>query len=211
MGAFGGSMSFSTFLVRGDPPEGDIREPFLQGIRRNTFRPLVPEEEATDRGGWCSISGPLDLDLEHDKVFYGSYLNLGLRLDKWRIPAPVLKAHVGEAELRVLDERGKERLSKHEKEDVKAMVVAALRRQMMPAMKVIDMVWNLDTGVVRLWNQSTTIHELFEDLFKKSFDLELVPMNPYVAAGTLGLDDRIMDNIEELAHAQFHVTILEEA
>ena len=54
-------------------------------------------------------------------------------------------------------------------------------------MKVVDMSWNLDSGVLRFWNSSARIHEVFEDLFESTFDLRLVRDAPYVVAANAGL------------------------
>ncbi len=201
MGALKGTISFSKFHVRGELPDA-FRDVFVDSVRLRAFRPLTVEEE--ERTGWCSIENPLDCDLDHTRMYFNSYLNLGLRTDRWQIPSPLFKAHFGEAEREHLAKRGREKLSKREKEELKAVVSRRLRAQLMPVMKVIDLSWNLDTGVVRFWNQSPRVHEGLCELFEDTFRVELVPASPYIAAREFGLSEAHARAFEAIKPTLFH-------
>jgi hypothetical protein len=202
LGALKGSISFTRFYVRGALPE-PLHERFLEAASLRAFRPLEVEEEDEERAGWCSIEDPFDLDLDHGKIFYNSYLNLGLRIDRWRIPGPLFKAHFAEAERKHLAERGRERLSRREKTELKVTVSRRLRRQVIPAMKVVDLSYNLVTGVVRFWSQSPRLHERLQELFHATFRLELVPESPATTAARLGLTAAQQKALEDLERTTF--------
>src|SRR6202012_2825245 len=102
--------------VRGDLPD-DFRDAFVESLRLRAFRPLGLEDDEP-RVGWCSVENPLDCELDHGKVFFNSYLNLGLRIDRWQIPGPLFKAHFAEAERERLAKRGRDKLGEKEKEGV---------------------------------------------------------------------------------------------
>lgn len=203
MGALKGSISFSKFYVRGELPDG-FRDRFVERIRLRAFRPLTVEEDAEQRAGWCSIENPLDCELDHGKIFFNSYLNLGLRTDRWQIPSALFKAHFGEAEREHLAKRGREKLGRREKEELRAIVSRKLRAQLMPVMKVVDLSWNLEAGVVRFWNQSPRAHESLAELFEETFELELVPESPYTAARELGISGEQLKMFEVLKPTVFH-------
>lgn len=203
MGAFGGSMTYTTFHVRGEVEAG-FRDRFLKGIQREAFKELAVESEDEESVGWVAIEHPFDTELDYDKVFFNSYLNLGLRLDRWRIPAPLFRAYFTDAERKYLAETGRERLSKRDKEELKAVVTLRLKRQSIPAMKVVDLSWNLDTGVVRFWNQSAKVHETLEELFEASFGLHLMRATPYVVAMQCGLDEARLDALLDLEPTPVH-------
>lgn len=203
MGALKGSISFSKFYVRGDLPDG-FRDRFVERIRLRAFRPLTVEEDEEQRAGWCSIENPLDFDLDHNKIFFNSYLNLGLRTDRWQVPAALFKAHFAEAEREHLAKRGRDKLGRREKEELRAIVSKKLRAQLIPAMKVVDLSWNLEAGVVRFWNQSPRAHEGLCELFAQTFELELVPESPYTAARELGLTSEQQNAFELLKPTVFH-------
>ena len=56
-------------------------------------------------------------------------------------------------------------------------------------MKVVDLSYNLTSGVVRFWSHSAKMKESLQEIFADTFHLELVPHGPYVAAMRLGPND----------------------
>lgn len=197
LGAFRGSISFSKFHVRGELP-ADFRDRFVEAIRMRTFRELDPTAEADHGLGWCAIDQPFDLDLVHEKVFFGDYLNLGLRVDTWRIPSSLFKASFREAERAYLAEHGSEKLTRSQKESLTAVVTRALRQKVVPAMSVVDLSWSLGDGVVRYFHQSPKQHEAMRDLFEKTFSLELAEDGAYLAAEKRGLGETLLDMLPRL-------------
>lgn len=188
VGAFAGSLSYSKFFVRGDVPE-DYQNGFMRRIRHRAFQPLTPEDDADEHLGWSVIGSPLDLVLGYENVYYRQYVCLGMRVDRWRIPGPLLKAHFAQAQQELLEKKGKERLAQTEKQQLRALVTAKLKRQLLPAMAATDSVWNIDTGVVLLWSHSKAVQERFSALFEATYGVELAANSPFVAATEPGLLD----------------------
>lgn len=207
MGALNGSISYSRFYVEGDLPQG-FKERFVEALRARAFEPLTAESEEEEHVGWCSIEHPLDLELDAHKLFFNSYLNVGWRVDRWRIPGPILKAYYTEAERAYLAENNKERLSRSEKVDLKAVVTAELKQKLMPTMKVIDVSWNVHTGVLRFWNQSAKTAEHFQAYFEETFEgLRLIPDTPYTAAIQYALDDTQVGLLADLTPTVLHADL----
>lgn len=181
MGLYRGGMTFSRFHVRGDVPDG-FQERFLEAIALRIFRELDPAEEIDQRAGWCAPDDPFDLDPTYDQLFLGGYLNLGMRVDTWRIPRSLFKAAMRDAERQTLAQSGEEKLSRAKKKDLEALLKARLRRKVIPAMRVFDLSWNLDAGVVRFFSQSAKTQEQMVELFEKTFGLDLALDGMYLAA-----------------------------
>lgn len=203
MGALKGTITYTKLYVRGELPDG-FRDSFVERIRLRAFQPLTVEDDVEQRAGWCSIEDPLDTELDHNKIYFNSYLNLGLRTDRWVIPGPLLKAHLAEAEREHLQKRGRERLSKREKEEIRVTVSRRLRRQVLPVMGVVDLSWNLTTGVVRFWSQSPKALESMMELFEDTFQLPLLPESPAASAISLGLSAAQQQALEALTPTVFH-------
>jgi len=204
MGALRGSIGYSKLHVRGDLPER-FADRFVEAIRLRAFRPLTPADEDDERVGWVSIHHPFDTDLDHAKAFANEYLNLGLRIDRYRIPTAILKAHLAEAEAARLTDTGQSKLSKTQKEDVKAMVVRRLREQFLPAMRVVDFSFNVQTKVVRFFSHSTKMQETLIEHFESTFKLGLVHDGVYVRAENLGFSSGLLDKVAALEPELFHV------
>ena len=175
----------------------------MSAIQHRVFRELSVEEEAEERAGWCNVEHPLDLDLDHDKVFFNDYLNLGLRVDRWRIPGNLFKATFKDAERAYLAETGKEKLGRHDKDELRFTVTRALRRKLMPVMRVVDLSWNLNQGVVRFWSQSAGAMAVMVDLFEDTSPLQVVPHGVYTAARERGLPDSQLDTLPQLTPSHF--------
>ena len=187
MGAFRGSLTYSKFHVRGDLPQ-DFKTRFVEAIRLRTFRELDPGEEADHRSGWCSVEHPFDLDLTPEKVFWNGYLNLGFRTDTWRIPGALFKASFREVEREFCAANGIDKLSRAQKKNLEAVVISQLRRKLVPTMKVVDLSWALDEGVVRFFQQSPKVHDEMIELFEKTFELDLALEGAFLLAETRGLE-----------------------
>jgi len=189
LGALRGSLTYARFFVTGEVP-GDLAGASLKRLRAAASQPLVPDEDVSERHGWCSIEDPMDTDLDHEKIFFNEYVCLGLRIDRWVVPKPLLNAHLRDAEAAILEKKGLERLGRKARADLKLFVLKKLRRQMVPVTKSVDLVWNVNTGVARFFSQSAKIHLLVQELFEKTFRLKLVPESPGTAAERRGLDAR---------------------
>lgn len=203
MGAFRGSITYTKFYVATELPS-DFRDAFVEKMRLRAFRPLDPKEEEDFRAGWCSIADPFDLDITHSKVFFNDYLNVGFRVDRWRIPGPLFKAAFRAAEKEWLAKQGLEKLGRAQKKNLEKIVTAQLRQKVVPAMQVTDLSWNLNSGVVRFFSKSPKSHELLSELFEKTFDLRLVPEGAYTTAERRGLPERLLESLPELEPSLFH-------
>lgn len=202
MPALKGSLTYARFFVEGAPPK-DFREKFMRAIRLRAMQPLTADEDAAERSGWCAIGEPFDIDLSYDGVFYNNFINLGFRTDRWSIPGPLVKTRMREAESAYLLKRGREKLSRSEKNELKEVVLRKLRKQFVPVTRAIDLSWSLEDGVIRFFSQSARPTATMLELFEKTFNLKLVPEAPYTLAARLGLS-----KTEEQAWTKLEVTQL---
>lgn len=186
MSALKGSLTYARLFVEGDLPK-DFRDRFTKAIRLRAMKPLEPDEEVLERNGWCAVGEPFELDPPYEDVFYNEYLNLGFRTDKWAIPGALLRAKLREAEAAQLAKKGRERLTREEKAELKEFVVKRIKKQLAPVTRVVDLSWSLNEGVVRFFSQSERAALAVSDLFHRTFGLKLVPEAPYTLAARLGL------------------------
>ncbi len=205
MGALRGSLTFSRFFIVGAVPD-DLPGFGLKRIRANACQPLDPEEDIAEKHGWASVLDPFDTDLDHEKVFFNEYAVISMRVDRWVVPGPLLKAHLRDAEEKLLERKGLEKIGKKAKADLKAMVVRKLRKQLVPVTRSVDLVWNIPTGVVLFFSHAKKSHELAQELFEKTFKLKLLLESPGTAIYRRGLTPA-----EELLFANLEPTVLADA
>ncbi len=188
MSLFRGTLTFVRFYVTGEVPSSGFEDLALGQIQKRIQRPLGVDDEEAERSGWCKVADPFGLELEHMDVFYNEYVNLGYRTDKWAIPGALLKSKVAEAEQILLAKKGRERLSRKEKAELKELVARKLRKTLTPQVRVNDVSWNTSDGLVRFFGASPRVLLAFSELFEKTFGLKLVQEAPYTLANRLGLE-----------------------
>ncbi len=157
--------------------------------RTSASAPSAPSGSTTTSRAWAGAPSRTASTATSvtTRFYFNGYLNLGLRVDRWHIAGPLFKAHFAEAERERLAKRGRDKLGKKEKEELAAAVSRRLRKQIVPTMKVVDLSWNLDAGVVRFWSQSPRLCETLGEIFEATFGVDLVPESPFTAADRLGL------------------------
>lgn len=202
MPALRGSLTYSRFYIDGDVPE-DFREKYMRAIRLRAMKPLEPEDDDLDRSGWCKLGEPFEIELHYDDVFYNEHVALGFRTDRWRIPGPMLKARVREAEASYLEKKGREKMGRKERTELKETVARKLRKQTAPATRVVDLTWSMNDGLVRFFSHSDKAAGNMTELFHKTFGLRLIPESAYTLAGRLGLS-----KAQESAWQEIEVTVL---
>lgn len=176
---------------------------YLKSIQLRKFEPLVAEDEVSERVGWCVVDRVFDLEFEHNKVFYNSYLNLGVRVDRWRVPPALLKAELAQAEEELRVKKGLNKLGRAQKADLKQRITVRLRKRTLPASRVYDLSWNMNTGVVLFWSHAKRLHEELAELFKSTFSLDIIPESPYMAAVECGLTDEQLHVLRGVEQSTF--------
>jgi hypothetical protein len=181
LGARGGTLTFTRFFTQGALPK-DLRRKFLEAAKLRVFAPLKPEDEALEASGWCVMERPFDLELDSAKMFHDSFVLLGFRVDRYRIPGALLKSQIADEEQRQLARGKKTKLSRNEKLEIKDRVVMRLRKKVIPTSKAIDLCFHLDSGVVLFFGHSKRMILDFMALFEKTFGLPLLEDSPHAAA-----------------------------
>jgi DNA recombination-dependent growth factor C len=175
MGALKGSISVRRYAVRDKLPD-DARRKLLKGIRAHVFTPIDPRSDLDRSVGWVSMVDAEDVDLQPNQIFAvaegGEQLRLALRIDVLKPSAPDVRRQVETRALAIEAKEGR-RVGKRERRELKAVVVAELRLRTPPRVRVVDVVWNLDTRRIYLWSQVKSVNEAFLDLFARSFALDI--------------------------------------
>lgn len=187
MSATTGSLSYQRFFVETKLPRDFVARAH-DAIQKQVMRPLTADEPDAERSGWCLMGDAMDLELDRERVFLDGFLNLGLRTDRWAIPAALLKTRLREAEARQRGKKGREKLGKREKAELKEVVTRELRKKLLPSIRVVDLSWSLEDNVIRFFTHNKKASAVLLQLFQKTFGFEPVPESPFTLGRRLGLD-----------------------
>ena len=181
MGIFQGSAALTRYRIKGELPES-FTEFVNQRIKLFAFRPIEDstEEQAT---GWVAAHDYLDTEFAYAAYYLDPYITLGFRVDQRKVPAALLKKYHRMEINRVTAQSEEQKpLSRSQKEDLKERIRLELLRRIPPGTRAFDVCWDTQSGEVWLGSSGSSIRELFEDLFKRCFELALVPLIPWTVA-----------------------------
>ena len=199
MGFLFGSTSFSRFSLNGSPPK-NYREEFPVRIAQRGFRGLDEDSDEERSTGWVKIMDMFDNQFTGREFFMGPYLALTWRVDTRRVPSKALRQYSREAENKIKIMEGLEYLSKSRRQEIKEGVMVQLLKRAIPQTKTYDTVWNLDTGLVLFGSTSSKVCGEFTEFFFNTFDLNLIPIFPYLLAiqelEREGINPEILDNLQ---------------
>ncbi len=188
MSALSGSLSYQRFFVEHALPRDFVTKSHDK-ILALAMRPLSPNEPEAERSGWCVLGEPLDLELDRSRVFLDGFVNLGVRSDKWAIPSALFKTRIREAEQQERARKERDRLGRKEKAEIKEVVTRELRKKILPTVRVADLSWSLDEGVIRFFSHSKKSTLTMLELFEKTFGFEPIAESPHTQARRLSLSD----------------------
>lgn len=204
MGISSGSVSYLRFVA--DPVPDGFEEPYCDALREHRFREIDLHGDLDKQSGWVQFDDAFAADWDPDTlVSRTGMIFLRLRVDTLTIPAVTLKAYTDLAARQRQTELGRDKLIKRETDALKLEVKKALRKRSLPRMQLLEIVWNVATGEVRLMSTARAGADLFSDLFEKTFGQKLHQVGLLNVLRLRGLDDAAVDGLALLEPERFHL------
>ncbi|HMK36867.1 MAG TPA: recombination-associated protein RdgC [Desulfomonilaceae bacterium] len=183
MGFMSRSASMMRYRIKGEI-EGPFWDTVDEGVRKGAFRATIAPGDEVGLG-WTSMEDFTDSEFPGASYVRTRYVALSLRIDTARVPPRILEMHLKTETRRLMEETGKQRLSSGQRRELKEQLKESLKRQAFPSIQVHDVIWDTANGVVYFASLGAKARERFEDHFKKSFGLTLVPLLAYMRAEEL--------------------------
>jgi hypothetical protein len=170
MGAARGGLSYLRFTVDKDPPP-KLVSGFEKAVEARRFMPLKGGELA-ESAGWAPIDDPLDDEapIPRDGFMFTGLIALAYREDKIAIPKALLEHQVRRRMLEI--EQSGQRVNRTAKKAIELTVAAELRRKTMPMTRLVDVVWDLRRGELRLFGRGKIATERATALFERTFSVQ---------------------------------------
>lgn len=201
MGFFSRSTSMMRYKTKGEMIVS-FWEAVDSGIKSGSFREIDSPGELIGVG-WTSIEDFSEYEFTGASYLYGNYVALSLRVDTVRIPPRILEIHLKKETRKLLKETGQRRLSSNQRKELKETVKEVLKKQVLPSIQVFDFVWDTSKSIVYFTSLSIKARERFEDHFKKSFGLSLIPLIPYLKAEEVLASQMDKSKLEKLKASDF--------
>lgn len=181
MSLLDGSFALSRYRLEQDPPAE-----FFARIkdRVGRFKAIDLEETDADQGlGWVDATDPFGPGGPGSSL--GPFVVLGLRHDTRAVPPAMVRRYMELARRRQASEGSPSAAAVR---DLKDRIGAELRRRMPVTTKLVQVVWDTDTGLIWLGAATDKWRRMFEDLFIKTFDLIPILQAPPMLAGRVRPD-----------------------
>jgi len=193
-----GLLSASTTVVRfaAEPPSKLDRDAVARTVTRHAFRDADVEAGAdAQSAGWVGVHDPLSVKFTPGDLFFQRYLVVGFRQDIRTVPAKLLWIERRRLEETRKAEMGVPRLGASVRREIKEEVAQRLLARALPAPRLFDCVWNLETGRVYFTGKVRVAREAFAELFRKTFGVMPVPMIPYLTAEHVELPPAVVEAV----------------
>jgi hypothetical protein len=187
MGILANTVSICQFTVAGELPAGDLYTWVAERLARNAFQ-SIDQGTAELSLGWVHLDDHKLAEFAVPAHFWRDHqVAFTLRRDQRRVPAVLFKAHLHDAQQDYLARNpGLNRVPKRMREELAEAVKERLRARTLPVPSTWDAVWDTRQGIVTFTGLSPAVIDLFETLFKKTFDgLRLQMIHPFARAAAI--------------------------
>jgi len=198
MGIVNGTITFSRYQIIGTLPD-NMREFVDAQIKLFAFREATAVEHEHSVG-WTSLENILDTNFEYANYSFAEYLAFSLRVDKKVIPPSLLKLKLLQAEKKLLSERETKKIFKEERRELKETVRLMLVQSTPSTPSFYEVCWNVTDKELLFCSHSQKTGEEFEDLFKRTFNLSLIPILPWTRER---LPEDIAANLDRIVEDNF--------
>jgi len=184
MGLLSNTVSICQFRVEGDLPKGDLFQWASDRLAARGFRSIDHTAEELSVG-WVHLDDTKESIFDTPQTFLRDhYLAFTLRRDQRKVPAALFRAYFEQAQRDFLSANpGLQRVPKQKKEDLRDAVRGNLLAKTLPAPSFYDAVWDTKEKVLTLTSLSPKIIDIFETLFKQTFEgFRLVAIHPFARA-----------------------------
>jgi hypothetical protein len=168
-------------------------------LRKAAINPLSMDDTREESVGFAHpFTGEPELDDVLDLVYEGA-LVFALRKDTKKIPGTLLRLQL-RAALEALqkaapkggDDSKRRRLTRSARDQAKDRIKQELMKRTLPSIRLVEVVWHLDSGEIWLLSTSAGALEDFEKIFFETFEVGFVQIGP----GTASVDfDRIQQGL----------------
>lgn len=201
MGLYAKSLNVTRYFVRGETPPDFLS--WVDGRLQNFLFREIDDTTDEKAWGWVELDNLLQTSFESGQAHKGEYLAFSLRIDARKVPAAVFRKHFLLGEQAARQQQQFRRLSRQQKLELKKTVLQDLLRRQMPQPTLYDVVWHPAQQRLWLFATSPKVREIFETLFRETFELDIFFLFPYTLAQDV-LDPAALDRLETVEPAVFH-------
>ena len=198
MGIMKGALSVRRYRVEGDlPPE--FHQIAAEALEGHAFHEPASKTHKEEVIGWVQSQNLLDTDFQNrNNWLFSPYIIFSMRMDKKSVPGTLLRAHVDRKARAWAEAKGKEKCPAGVKRELREQIELEMLAKTLPRVRVVEVCWNYDAGIVLFHSHSEGANDTFRKLFHRSFGLELHAEHP-----AEWLDEVVATQLETSGNSDF--------
>ncbi len=205
MGLLTSTSSFLRYKIKNESQDFSLED--IRNLLKNNIFPEIPDSEMSESvSGWTSYENPYDPDFEKDHISYGKYILFCLRTDKKIIPKKIIEKNLIVESKKIMEETGKDYISKNEKKKLKEDIILKLSLIIPSTPNLYDVLWIPEKKEIIFFTTQKNINEIFETLFRQTFSVSLIRLFPYTK---VYFDKNISDSDKDNFYKAKHLKIAE--
>lgn len=198
MGFASGTVTCRRFYVSG-AALGEVDDAFIAQLNEYAFGNRG-SADPTVQLGWINPTHLYDNRLSGEKIGFGRFAHLALRIDKLGVPGNVAKSLMKMEEEAALAASGREYLSKTERrlarEAGKVRIEQELKSGAYRRIASYPLLLDLEANTLLLGNTSSAVGDRLLELFGNTFSRALIPADAdQVAERLLGANTRVLEQL----------------
>lgn len=198
------SQSFRRYRIHGRLPSAHSEE-FLKAVTDRKFLPLTASEERTY--GWTTVDNLLVTDFTTENITRGNWVALGLRIDKRRVNARLLRAHFElevEARRKAANDQGERfRLGRDERREMREGLYQELLKQTSPSIDLVPVMIHTKRRTAHVLKLAKGANDLARVHFLDTFGLDLIPLTPWRQSQELLEGTPLSEALDEVLPTDF--------
>lgn len=202
MGFESGPISFRRYAISGWSAQS-LNEDRFERLRALTHGAVNEVTDDATEVGWVAPTHLFDTEIDLEKISFGRFVHLVLRIDRLEAPPAVVRSYQRMEEAAALEASGQQHLTTRQRREAKESARARAQQEAQAGtfrrITAHPLVIDRDAGVVYFSSLGHTPHEKLVSLFAKTFDAHLTPLDAGElatrGAGEHGLT-RFLDDIE---------------
>lgn len=198
------AQSFRRYRIGGSLPSPHSDE-FLKLLTDRKFLPLTPNEERTY--GWVTVDNLLVTDFTTEAIMRGSWVAIGLRVDRRRVNGKLLRAHI---DLEITGRRKaafdmgeRFKLGRDERRQIREDLHAELLRQTSPSVDVVTVLMHTKRRIAHVLALGKGVNDLARVHFLDTFGLELIALTPWRRSQELLEGTDLREALDDLHRSDF--------
>jgi len=201
MGFEKGSISFRRYEISGWK-HGVIDDAMLGALSANAFGRYPAAVDGTEMG-WVTPVHLFDLDFAAEKIDFGRFAYLRLRVDRNTVPGAILSSYVAIEEMTEREAAGTDTLTKKQRaqarQTAKTRADQEARSGAFRRISVYPILIDLENAMLYVGHAGNQVNERVCGVFTETFDVRLEPVTAHTLAATTAEKSGAQRTLEDAA------------